>query len=409
MKRPRQPDIPRRAFLSGVGAAGATLGLGAASARAAATAAKSGGAAKSRPPEPAPQQPWQPVSDRRVRVGIVGYGLCKFGAQFFFQTHPNVEVAAVSDLDPGRCAELAKACGCGKTYASCEELVQDDSIEAVFLATDAPSHAPLAIHALRRGKHVASAVPAVFGANALEDAAALLEAVKSSGRRYMMFETSTFHADCHGWRRQYRAGALGKLIYAEGEYYHYKAETLGSYNPRTGRIDEHGWRRGLPPMWYPTHATAYYVSVSGGRFVAVSCLGTPSLMGYLQPGQNAYGNRFGTEIALLRTSEGGMARMAVSWDMPLASGEKGRVYGEKLGYEPPVDRERPPLPPRVAGGGHGGSHGYLANDFIESILLDRRPIVDVADALNMTLAGVIAHQSALREGEWMKIPRLELA
>src|SRR4051812_25829237 len=41
---------------------------------------------------------WKPVSDRKIRVGIVGYGFCKFGAAFGFQDHPNVEVVAVSDF-----------------------------------------------------------------------------------------------------------------------------------------------------------------------------------------------------------------------------------------------------------------------------------------------------------------------
>jgi hypothetical protein len=50
----------------------------------------------------------------------------------------------------------------------------------------------------------------------------------------------------------------------------------------------------------------------------------------------------------------------------------------------------------------------LTSDFIESILLDRKPIVDIGDALNMTLAGVIAHKSALKGGEWMKVPQYEL-
>src|SRR6476661_802730 len=57
---------------------------------------------------------WQPVSSRKIRVGIVGYGFCKFGAEFGFQSHPNVEIVAVSDLFSDRCAELAKACRCSK-------------------------------------------------------------------------------------------------------------------------------------------------------------------------------------------------------------------------------------------------------------------------------------------------------
>ena len=67
---------------------------------------------------------WQPVSDRKIRVGIVGYGVCKFGSAFGFQDHPNVEIVAVSDLFPDRCAELAKECRCAKTYPSLEEFGQ---------------------------------------------------------------------------------------------------------------------------------------------------------------------------------------------------------------------------------------------------------------------------------------------
>ena len=157
-----------------------------------------------------PKKVWRPVSDRKIRVGIVGYGVCQFGAAFGFQDHPNVAVAAVSDLFPDRCAALARACRCEKTYPSLEELVKDDAIEAVFVATDAPSHVKHCIEVLKHGKHVACAVPAVFGS--IEQAHELYEAVRSSGRKYMMFETSAYHDDCHAMREVYRAGGFGKDI-----------------------------------------------------------------------------------------------------------------------------------------------------------------------------------------------------
>ena len=90
-----------------------------------------------------------------------------------------------------------------------------------------------------------------------------------------------------------------------------------------------------------------------------------------------------------------------------AHGEKGRVYGQKP-HDKKISGKRPPLPPGVKGGGHGGSHGQLTNSFIEAILLNKQPIVGVSEALNMTMAGVIAHQSALKGGEWMKIPQYKL-
>lgn len=344
---------------------------------------------------------WRPVSDRKIRVGIIGYGVCKFGAAFGFQDHPNVTVAAVSDLFPDRCAELAKVCRCEKTYPSLEELVKDDSIEAVFIATDAPSHAKHAIEALKHGKHVASAVPAVFGS--VDEAHALYDAVKSSGLTYMMFETSAFHEDCYAMRQVYRAGGFGKLVYTEGEYYHHSVEQIPSYRE---------WRVGLPPQWYPTHASAYYVMVSGGSLVDVTCKAMPSIIDKYQ--SNRYNNPFGTEIGLFRTSEGGMARIGVSWDTFVPGSETGRVYGQRgymvgmsyRGEEKKLpDLARPALPPQMNPGGHGGSHGYLTDEFVTAILEKRKPMVDIAAALNMTVPGAIAHQSALKDGETLKVPQ----
>jgi hypothetical protein len=348
---------------------------------------------------------WQPFSDRKIRVGIAGFGTCAFGAAFSFQNHPNVEVAAVTDLIPERCAGLAKACGCQKTYPSCEEMLKDDTLEAVFIATDAPSHARLAIMALERGKHVASAVPAAFGS--LEEAALLFEAVKKSGKKYMMFETSCFHSDLYAWRARYEAGQLGKIIYSEGEYFHYFGSPLTGYNPKTRNVDANGWRKGLPPQFYPTHSNAYYNGVTGNSFTEVSCMGMPSVVPHLMAANNDYKNPFGTEIALFRTSDGGMSRMAVTWDIPMNGGERGKVFGQK--YDPkPLNLDRPALPPSVNPGAHGGSHGYLMNDFVEAILRDRKPLVDIVQALNMTVAGIVAHQSALKNGELLKIPQYSL-
>ena len=84
-----------------------------------------------------------------------------------------------------------------------EKMVEDDRIEAVFCATDAPGHARHAICALEHGKHVASAVPAVF--ENLEEADRLFDAVKRSGLNYMLFETSCYHPDLHATTR----GAVG--------------------------------------------------------------------------------------------------------------------------------------------------------------------------------------------------------
>ncbi|HON93036.1 MAG TPA: Gfo/Idh/MocA family oxidoreductase [Sedimentisphaerales bacterium] len=386
----------RREFLGRLG----TLSVGA-------MAAVGLSAGQSHARERQPAKVWQPVSDRKVRVGIVGYGVCKFGAQFGFQDHPNVEVVAVSDLIPDRRNGLMEACRCGKSYDSLEELVKDPKIEAVFVATDAPNHAKHCIEVLNHGKHVMTAVPAVFGS--LEQAEQLVETVRKTGLKYMMAETSCFHESCYAMRQIYHAGGFGKLLYSEGEYYHYSPTPIPSYKE---------WRTGMPPLWYPTHSTAYYIGVTGKRFTSVSCIGSNAGYPAFAPGANRYNNPFSDEVALFQTSEGGVSRMLMCKGVFGLVDETGRVFGEKgymngMNYQGTMkdlpDLARPALPPSVDAGGHGGSHGPLMNEFVTAILQDREPMVNVYEALAMTVPGIIAHQSALKGGENLKIPQFDKA
>lgn len=349
---------------------------------------------------------WVPISDRKVRVGLVGYGTSKFSAAFGFQNHPNVEVVAVSDLFPDRCAELARVTGCKKTYPSLEELVKDDKIEAVYVATDAPSHPQHCIEVLKHGKHVATAVPVTYGS--IEQGEELLAVLKKNkGLKFMMFETSCYRENLYAMRQIFNAGGFGKIVYSEGEYYHGAPLNVESYKGIGSYKD---WRQGGPPQWYPTHSNAYYVGVTGGTFTEVSCFG---VLSGNDPKSNRYNNPFNTEVAMFRTSEGGMSRMVRSAATPGTPSETGRVRGTEGSYDIAYegrkkdlpDLARPALPPGVPEGGHGGSHGRLMQEFIFSIIEDRKPLVDIATALNMTVSGIVAHESAMKDGELLKIPQ----
>jgi hypothetical protein len=43
-------------------------------------------------------------------------------------------------------------------------------------------------------------------------------------------------------------------------------------------------------------------------------------------------------------------------------------------------------------------------EFVAAILEGREPLVDIAAALNMTVPGIVAHRSALNDGETLAIP-----
>ena len=361
---------------------------------------------------------WKPFSDRRVRVGIAGEGVCSFGSQFAYQTHPNSEVVAVAELDSARCKALQARTGANKMYPSCEEMIKhaaEDKLEAVYIATDAPSHIRLAIMALEHGLHVASAVPAFFGAEQLEFVPKLIAAAKASGKLYMMNETTAFRPQCYAMRRIFEAGGFGKHVYTEGEYYHYWTEKgIPSYKD---------WRRGLPPQYYPTHSNGFYTCSTHGSFTEVTCIGITSDLPDFKDGANRFKNPYGSEIALFKTSDGGASRMAVVWSAAGGSGETGRFRGangsfgagsdDYKGLEKDLvaklDIAKPVLPPGVVAGGHGGSHAYLTDDFLRGIILPGHKVcVDIKTAIDTTIAGIYAHMSAMKGGETMKIPAISV-
>jgi len=331
------------------------------------------------------------LPDRKLRMAIVGHGVCKFGVALGFHLHPNVEIVAVSDLVPKRCKDLAQVCRCEKTYESLEVLVKDPAVEAVCLTTDAPSHARHAVECMEHGKHVVSAVPA---ATNLEDCQTLKEIKEKTGLKYMMAETSYYHGGVIQARNIHRLGH--KLLYTEGHYYHHNVTRLGSWK---------NWRRALPPMFYPTHSTAYYVGVSGKRLTKVSCLG------WRGPGEewqenNWNNNPFVCESALFRTSEDTMCRINGFWWGARGDEGGGWIWEKRPPQNVPSTVDIPAGLPR---GGHGGSHGPLAHEFVSAVLLGREPAIDVYEALAMTASGIVAHQSALKGGEQMDVPSFDKA
>jgi hypothetical protein len=57
--------------------------------------------------------------------------------------------------------------------------------------------------------------------------------------------------------------------------------------------------------------------------------------------------------------------------------------------------------------GHGGSHPHLVNEFVQSIVEGRTPRIDAVTAADWCAAGICAHESAVRDGEGMIVPRFD--
>jgi len=65
-----------------------------------------------------------------------------------------------------------------------------------------------------------------------------------------------------------------------------------------------------------------------------------------------------------------------------------------------------PEPMRHASG-HGGSAVFISAEFVNALLEDREPAIDVYESLAMTVPGLVAHQSALKDGEQLTVPQFD--
>lgn len=124
----------------------------------------------------------------KITLGIVGLhrGAAHVRAA---QYAPHVEVTAVADLDFALARSVAEEYGVAEAYESLDALLASSKCDAVVLATPIPDHADHVVQALQAGKHVLSEVTCC---TRLEDLPRIAEAVRASGKRYMLAENYVY-------------------------------------------------------------------------------------------------------------------------------------------------------------------------------------------------------------------------
>lgn len=370
-----------------------------------------------------PGRAWPAESTKRIRLGVVGGN---FGATFLWHEHPNCSVTGVTDLVPERRETLRKNYKCDKAYDSLEDMLkQARDIDAVAVFSGAPDHAKHVKMCMERGLHVVSACPVCL---TLEDAHMIKELKEKTGLKYMMAESSYYLQDCIFARNLFKQGGFGELFYSEVEYYHNFCDSE-NHPDKKGTLfrwpdGRRTWRWGYPPMLYSTHSLAFVVGVTRERIKRVSCLGWgqpdfPTLK------DNVYKNPFFNGFAAMQTDQGHMCRCNQFWNCK-ANGVEANWFGtERTLYmahmgvhdqvQVPGGQVRVPkywesdmLPkPMRHDSGHGGSAVFISAEFINALLDDREPAIDLYESLAMTVPGIVAHESSLRNGEQLAVPSFD--
>jgi predicted dehydrogenase len=407
-----------------------------------------------------------------ISIGMVGLGAFGSGFVDLFKAHPLVDRIAFCDKEPDRVRKWAddafmqeKFCQ-RDGFSSVDDICRSD-IDALVIMTQPWLHGPQCLQAMNAGKHVFSAVPILWspdGDEILDWSDRIIATVKSSGRRFMLGETSYYHPEVMFLRRKAAEGAFGYFISAESEYSHDNSGAFGCSlrkvaAHRTATSSGAQWptilrekylKRGIfaGPMHYPTHSVSGSVSIMKAHAVKVSAVGTRPT------GYDEYfpktGQSLSNETAFFHLSNGAVLTAREHREIA-GEGYEMSIYGScgtwrngkwhwvkrehntPLDYVPdhgvetvPTEEQRDVLPRAVQKAfmlaedhsltaekienadftpkGHFGSHPYLVHEFVSAVAEDRMPAINAWEAARYLAMGVMAHKSALKGGELLDVP-----
>jgi len=194
----------------------------------------------------------------RVRIGFIGLGMRGPGAVERMSHIDGVEIKALCDKLPERADKanrILEKAGLPKadTYSGEEgwkALCERKDLDLVYICTPWHLHTPMAVYAMRSGKHAATEVPA---AQTLEECWQLVETSEKTRRHCMMLENCCYDFFELLTLNMARNGLFGSLLHAEGAYIHDLGRDYlfnkGGYNDMW-RLKANMGRQG---NLYPTH------------------------------------------------------------------------------------------------------------------------------------------------------------
>ena len=369
-------------------------------------------------------------NQKPVNVAMVGLG---FGAEFLpiYQAHPNANVAAICRRNEVELNKVGDALGIEKRYTKFEDVLADPTVDFVHINSPIDDHAWMSIEALKAGKHVMCTVPM---ATTIEECDQICNLVAETGLKYMMAETVVYSREYLYIKDLYARGELGKIQYMKASH------------PQ----DMDGWPaywEEMIPMHYATHVVSPILGLVDGKAEYVSCFGSGTVRDDIR---EKSGSPFAVESCHIKIADSDVSAQIwrFLYDTARQYRESFDVYGTKKSFEwtlvegdehvlHTAKKAEHEIPERVSvpdfahllpaeiqkftqtiedadhlsfvqGGGHGGSHPHLVNEFISALLENRDPLPNAVTSANWTCVGICAHESAMQGGQVVKLPEFTL-
>lgn len=149
----------------------------------------------------------------KIRLGIIGAGnIANVHITMFKQLPAEVDIVAVTDSYNPLAQMRAAEYGIPKCYMTSEELIQDPDIDAVVICVPNQWHAPLAVQALRAGKHVLLEKPMAID---VPSAREIVKAQRETGKVLMIPHQMRWEWLPLQVKEQVDKGALGQIYNAK--------------------------------------------------------------------------------------------------------------------------------------------------------------------------------------------------
>ena len=162
------------------------------------------------------------MARKNLRVGLVGVGAAAQISHIpALLKSEGVELVALCDRDPEKAARVAQKFSVPRAVSRIDDLLADDSLDAVDICTPNFLHAPMAMAALEAGKHVLCERP--FARSAAE-ATEMVKAAKRADRVLACAVQHRFRPDAQLLRTFVAKGELGEVYYAKAGWLRQRTE-----------------------------------------------------------------------------------------------------------------------------------------------------------------------------------------
>ena len=162
------------------------------------------------------------MARKTLRIGLVGVGAAAQISHIpTLKRTEGLELVALCDRDPEKAQRVAQKFQIPFATSRFDNLLEDESIDAIDICTPNFLHAPMATAALEAGKHVLCERPL---ARSAAEAAAMVKAAKRADRVLMSALQHRFRADAQLLKKVVEKGDLGEIFFAKAGWLRQRTE-----------------------------------------------------------------------------------------------------------------------------------------------------------------------------------------